>query len=709
MKQIALMTIVLCGLAFSLLAGEPPRLDVAVMETCLDRVGLGALTNRISVFVATDGRLARTTNRDAYAIWTENGRINIAGRTEEAAYFGVFAFLEDFVGYRFFHAGAGGTFVPAKGTVRMPSDIDVVREPAVAYRHINHWYGSLEPDIKTADYRQWLRRRGFRHESHGGGQQVIAEAVSKELFAAHPEYFPLVDGRRSAEVAEKFGKRCFSNPEVRRRVADAMFAQLEKNDSFLMDFKAETGGFCTCAACQAYGRGDDGESTTLNVCHRFWSDVVKDVLSRGRDFRGIRLLLYRDYRWPPTASDIVYDSRVCALYCPIPRCYAHPLASPCNATFRDDLAKWRLHGIQTGIFSWVCVSPVRYAPLERTFAADIAFLAKDGFGGWLDNNTSGVGSLSYSLANWATYYVISKCLWDPSVDVEKLLDETYALYYGRASAPMKAYHALRQKLWDEAPGHACAGPYVRTTYAVRDPADGDRLLAYLDEAERLAGDDADLKARLAIDRRGLEAIWLKPAKELRERLAKRRAFPAVSRVVADGSGFPADGQWAQAPELQMVSGLGLTNALAEATSVKVLAGDDVWYVRFDGELRGEPVANATKRDGHIWFDDAYEVSLSPPSGGYYHVIVNTKGAVYDSEGAAGTHFDAGVETRMTRPDGRWVVDLKVPAKRMHAAGLVPGETWGFVFCRDNPRTGDGGAVDGANAHDVTCARVVTVP
>ncbi len=34
---------------------------------------------------------------------------------------------------------------------------------------------------------------------------------------------------------------------------------------------------------------------------------------------------------------------------------------------------------------------------------------------------------------------------------------------------------------------------------------------------------------------------------------------------------------------------------------------------------------------------------------------------------------------------------------VHAAGLVAGETWGFVCGRDNPRTGDVGAVDGANA------------
>jgi len=673
--------------------------------TYLDRIGLGEITNRVSVFTTKEGRLAKATHPDAFAIWTENGRISIAGRTEEAAKFGVWAFLEDFCGCRFFHAGKGGEVLPPKGSVKLPEAIDLVRTPAVGNRHINWWYASVEPDMKSANYKRWLEQRGFDLDEPCGGQTALGEVTKAHPFEKNPEFYPLRRGVRDKAVGDKIRQRCYSDATFRKLYADRVYAHLCERDDFMLDFYSESNGDCECESCRKYGMGDDGVYLARNAQLRFMADVSRDVLSRG-DFRGLRVFLFHDWRFPPTASDIRFDSRLSGVYSPIPRCYAHGLEAPCNSGFLSDIRAFGKHGLKPGVFEWMCVTGVRYAPLAQVLADDVRLLAREGMSAWLDNNTSGSEPMSYALANWETYYVLSKVLWDPSLDTEALLDDAYTRYYGKAAGPMKAYQALRRKLWAAAPGHACAGPYNRPSFTLLDPKDAEALEKLLAEGEQLAVGDEALATRIAADRRGLETFWLKPSCKTAERLAGRKALPTAAFRVRD---FPTEAEWAQVPATAMISDRNPTNVLPEATSVRVVAGTDAWYVRFDGEMKGEPVAKATKRDADLWFDDTYELAVSPPDGGYFLLMVNTLGTVFDSEGAAGTYFDAGLETRMTRKDGRWIVDLKVPAKRMHAAGLVPGEKWGFVFCRDNPRTNDGGAVDGTNAHDVTRARLAIVP
>lgn len=82
-------------------------------------------------------------------------------------------------------------------------------------------------------------------------------------FKLHPEWFSLVDGRRTADSAQL----CLTNPELRAWMADRLVAYIEEAraaaaaagtpppDVFSVS-QNDWGGACQCEACQAIARAE---------------------------------------------------------------------------------------------------------------------------------------------------------------------------------------------------------------------------------------------------------------------------------------------------------------------------------------------------------------------------------------------------------------------------------------------------------------------
>ena len=129
-------------------------------------------------------------------------------------------------------------------------------------------------------------------------------------------------------------------------------------------------------------------------------------------------------------------------------------------------------------------------------------------------------------------------LWDPTLDPKALIDDAESKYYGAAYPAMKKYHAFRRRLWEGNSDHIgypdMGDP--RRPQMLDFPGAKERLLALLDQAEKLAGDDDVLKFRLGRDRRWFETYWIKANEKLNATRAKP-AFAAAwaeAPVVADG-------------------------------------------------------------------------------------------------------------------------------------------------------------------------------
>ena len=88
----------------------------------------------------------------------------------------------------------------------------------------------------------------------------------EKYFAEHPEYYALIDGKRTAK--HLYSQPCLSNPDVLRIMIEgirswlrdnpeARLVSVSQNDSFVI------GSYCTCPACRAVNEEEGAPSGSL--------------------------------------------------------------------------------------------------------------------------------------------------------------------------------------------------------------------------------------------------------------------------------------------------------------------------------------------------------------------------------------------------------------------------------------------------------------
>ncbi len=161
------------------------------------------------------------------------------------------------------------------------------------------------------------------------------------------------------------------------------------------------------------------------------------------------------------------------------------------------------------------------------------------------------------------------------------------------------------------------------------------------------------------------------------------AYRAVSPPVIDGK--LDDPCWQSAQVLgPFLLNTGARPA-AEQTTARVAWDDTALYLAFEC-LEPNPskiLAAGAEPDAMLWRDDAIEVFLDPSGArtGYYQVIANTKGAIYD-EKDGNTSWSSGATVRAAVGSDRWTLEMRVPFAPMGASPRS-GDRWTANFCRDH--------------------------
>ena len=197
----------------------------------------------------------QTLASDGYVIKSiamDDGRrlIVLTAASERGVLFATYQFLE-VLGVRFFgYRDRDGEIVPHRDTLTVPS-LDVTERPAFRYRCVSDNNFSAADQPKLANIADWaaknrcnvfmltpsragetwgqialdeVRRRGL--VIAGPGHVLAQFTPDRSLLAAHPDYFPLLKGRRTANYSEAWGgvpSFCWSNEAAMELVtANAM-------------------------------------------------------------------------------------------------------------------------------------------------------------------------------------------------------------------------------------------------------------------------------------------------------------------------------------------------------------------------------------------------------------------------------------------------------------------------------------------------------
>jgi hypothetical protein len=473
--------------------------------------------------------------QEDFRIVVRDDNIAIAGSKQSPArgtLYGVYTFLEDYIGVRFLTADH--TYVPAIGTWRVVGPLDHFYHPPLRFRWSYYGETNRNPAFAArirvntvSDDPKLGGKTGLNLISHSLFYYVPAQKYGKE----HPEYFALVDGERKLEMGGGGPELCLTNPDVLRIVTDTILDALMKHPEMenISVSQNDNNKYCRCPQCAAI---DEREGTPMGSLLTFVNAVADKVANKYPDVM-VGTLSYWYSRKPP--KTIKPRPNVQIQLCSIECCLLHPINDPnCekNVQFCRDLADWGKMCKNISIWNyntnfsnyllpcpnlWVIEPNIRY------------FVANHAIGIFMQAAGNALGAELSDLRN----YVIANLLWDPTRSGQKLIDEFLDLHYGRAAGPIRRFinltheHALASGLHPNCFGRA-------KDYAIDESIAKAGLDAFA-EALELAENDAVRarveKASICAYRAALEPIWyIKDKSDVDPALAERMQ-PLVKRFV----------------------------------------------------------------------------------------------------------------------------------------------------------------------------------
>jgi len=259
-------------------------------------------------------------------------------------------------------------------------------------------------------------------------------------FEAHPEWYGLRKGKRSAKIDGAGDNYCTSNPDATRELAKNLVQSLIDGPWRHVDivnfWMLDNGKWCECPQCAAQGIYTD---RLFDVCYT----VQKAIQQAQREKRLHREVLLASLAYhetlPPPARRLPADfdyGHFSVTFFPIERCYVHALADPkcteINRFLREHYEGWTTRpernyrgslfiGEYYNVSSFKCL-PVLFPSI---MAADIPWYYRTG--------TRHLNYMHTPTHLWGTWtlnqYLLARLLWDSATDSQAVLQEYFRRYY----------------------------------------------------------------------------------------------------------------------------------------------------------------------------------------------------------------------------------------------------------------------------------------
>lgn len=439
---------------------------------------------------------------EGFALRTVKNKLIIAGGRPRGTLYGVYTLLEEKLGVRWFTPEL--EVIPHTNRLVLAA-LDETHVPTLEYRAV-FWTEMMRDADFAARHRLNSEHYHFT-EKHGGPAMVYFPFVHSfdnlipiELYQEHPEYFPLINGKR----VNGYVQRCLSNPDV-LKLAIANVRQWihdHPQANIISVSQNDTRNWCQCDACKSF---DDQEGSPSASLLRFVNAIAENIEP---DFPNIRIdtLAYMYTRKPPKTLRPRHNViiRLCSIEC----CFAHPLAT-CDSTenrkFRDDISAWQ--PVARKLYVWDYTTNFGHYqqpfPDFEALQPNVQFFVQHGVTGLFEQgNYSGGGSGEFGPLR---AYLLAKLLWNPDADLERHTTEFLNAYYGKAAPLTRSYlRLLEQQVHDSKTSlHISDSPkkgYLNDSFL----AEAGKLF---DEAEQVAENDT-IRFRVQVARLPIQYVQL---------------------------------------------------------------------------------------------------------------------------------------------------------------------------------------------------------
>lgn len=378
--------------------------------------------------------------------------------SRKGSLYAVYTLLERFLGVRWLWPGESGEVIPKMASLALPAPINIDEKPDFLWRHF-YFYGSKDypPEVWHWELPLWYMRNklGVTIGSPYSFAHSWGSRLKNNLFAAHPEYYSLVDGERRPfrenAKGRPYGRQvCTSNPEVVELFARRTCENRDPEDDAIVSISPNDGlDFCECPHCRSldhpelYGpkEGYRGEVLSDRI-YGFVNQVAEKVAETHPNLR-LGIFSYTVVRPVPRALDALADNVTLSM-------------TQTNAYYRDPerkkrnrarLAEWNAKGGSyvgrdyLGNYSFAAVMH----PQTEILAEDLRYMRDHGYIGYYTE-----ADVSFA-TQFLNYHVLAKLMWNADIDVDAVIEDFCRKGFGPAADKMREFLAIMEESYMNSP------------------------------------------------------------------------------------------------------------------------------------------------------------------------------------------------------------------------------------------------------------------
>lgn len=411
------------------------QLEVALDNEIGDYKGVVIWVGRTSL-VEDKEIILEGLDEDGFVISASGNEVIICGPTPWGTEFGVYDFLERYVGVRWLLPGPDGDDVPVRSTISIPEG--TVRDEPVFFSRL---FSGLRGDWQT----RWARfnRMHGRIKFHHNLLRVFPpETYTK----THPEFFPMKDGK-SRYLPPKNNTHgwqpCFSEPGAIEEAANNIIQYFNDHPdeaSFSLAVN-DSSGHCRCPQCMAKLSGEKnflGRMDYSDLYYGWCNQVIERVLKAHPDKR-FGCLAYSEVAGPPRKIHIhprlvpymTYDRMK----------WIHPEVA---AAGHEVTEAWEKVSSTLGWYDYIYGTP--YC-LPRVYFRQAAEYLRYGY----QHSVRAMYAEIYpNFGEGPKPYLYLKLWWNPNQDEDELLKEWYERCVGKEAAPyLNQYYSIWERFWTQ--------------------------------------------------------------------------------------------------------------------------------------------------------------------------------------------------------------------------------------------------------------------
>ena len=701
---------------------------------------------KVSVSISVDEKNPEL-KEDGFVIEADAQGVRIVGQNPRGALYGAYEILRRYGGIRWLAPGDDCEYFTRKGDVVVPHGRSVQNPDLKVRKTISTdalWHA--RNNMQTVVNADWFYGKDGKTVGEAGrkledmavmgeglGGHVMCELLYgqfnwdsparqkrlDDMYARHPEWFPLVGGKRVTTYANP----CVSNEALLDHMASNYVAVLRREhvfDSPVLIGNNDTTVWCECEKCRALD-APEAKGTRGERSDRYWYMVnglarrVWKVLPEAK----FSAWAYQDFWYPP--RHVKPDPRIQVVISYNNQCWRHAVDDPkcpVNAKFRDIYLSWKRAGVtnvvnrdEIGAWDGNGSPGCEFLPTEtvlpRNFAAYPAigccgssFCVNTPYPEFSDFAKKWApyhGHRYHWWAMWQTCYVSALTMWNAKADWKPALEEANRLYYGAAwENGMREFRELLAKCFFSVDGCIGWGLGLSTGPCLDAPGSEERLVALIDRAVAAAKSSGDARAlkHVARERTIFEMTWRKSRKNYLENYREMTGRMRTGEIRVDG--VLDERNWAEASaytdfrEPNWVEEKDRNKDLKQ-TSVRVLWDAETLYVAVEAmEPRPEKIVAGDKvfRDAVDCdtLGDHVELFYSYPdmSGACWQMMINSKGQIIESYNRSSTDRDTKVRTRAkwaTKVGAdRWTLEIAIPTSEI-GQNIFDGANWRLNVAR----------------------------